>query len=67
MENLYCLLFVIAKFEIFKQNYLIVSDSINNCYRNKMFLERASITEKAFVYNPKHPVTLKSYRMSLFN
>lgn len=66
-DNLFSLLFLIIKFEIFPDNFLIIVKNIEEVYRLKLFLERINLTEKAVVYNPTHPSTLKSYRISLFN
>ena len=66
-DNLYSLLFLIIKFEIFPENFMIVVKNIEEVYRLKLFLERINLAEKAVVYNPTHPSTLKSYRVTLFN
>ncbi len=65
--NLYSLLFILVKFEIFTGKFLFIGDTVEDAYRIKLFLERSSLTNKAVVFNPKHPISLKRYRLSLLN
>lgn len=66
-KQLYSMLFLVMKFEIYPENYIIVAESTNDAYRLKLFLERSSLSKSVKVYNSTHPVTLKAYYLSLFN
>lgn len=60
-------MFLVVKFEIFPQNYLIITEDVKSSYRVKLFLERCGLADKVLLYDDKHPSTLKSYKISLFN
>ena len=66
-KHLYCMLFLLFKFRVYPENYLLVADSVNEAYRLKLFMERANIVKAVKVYSPIHPITLKAYHLSLFN
>jgi hypothetical protein len=64
--NGFSLLYLIAKFEVFPQGTMIVTQNISEAYRILMFIERAGLGLTK-IYNPGHPITLKAYNVSLFN
>lgn len=66
-KQLYSMLYLLLKFEIYPENYIILAENINDAYKLKLFLERANLSNQAKVYNTTHPVTLKAYYISLFN
>lgn len=66
-KQLYCMIYLLLKFEVYAENYLIIAENINDAYKIKLFLERSSLTVSAKVYNPTHPITLKAYFLSLYN
>lgn len=55
------------KFKLFPRNYLVVTDTVEEAYRVKMFLERGCLLKNVMLYNPKHPIALKSYYVKIFN
>lgn len=46
---------------------MVVTNSIEESYRVKLFLERGCLLKNVMIYNPKHPISLKSYHVKIFN
>lgn len=64
--QLFSCLYLIAKFDVFKNGILVVAESINAAYKLKVFLDRAYCGD-AQVYNTEGVINIRAYNMALFN
>lgn len=65
-HNLFCLLFVINKYDLFPSPLVIVCKDMNLAYKVAAFIEKID-EHKPQVYNSRHPSALKTYRIALLN
>jgi len=61
--NLWSLVYMVLKFEIFNGQTLILCKDIDAMYRMKMFLERAQLT-KVQTYNLESPLSIRVHHMA---
>ena len=63
--NLYSLLYLVLKFDLFTGQTLIIAKDSDNMYKLKIFLERAGFT-KVQTYNVEAPLNIRAHHLALF-
>ena len=64
-EEKYTLMYALLKLKLIQGRTLIFANSVDNCYRLRLFLEQIGV--RSVILNPELPVTSRCHVVNLFN